>query len=291
MIDLTAEQWIIVFIGLITIVPSTVLTKQYLKTRVLDFLLFAGMFISAFLAASSHIVAGATDMLIYYQIVQWSLSITSFLFFLHSVRLVWVRTPTVIWYVGVIWFALLMFLILLWEKMEQTETAYVLFMEMPRTYSDYYPKGAGLVTDGGVTVLSTSHYTLATLYRLFGAVLLLYAYSSVRPISPSERIKLSRRLWIANSVILLVWTIYLLPGVPHIPYMNGLILVILIIVAYIAIFIPETMLISHVQLLRALELYKKVQQVDTRREIEAFGTESIVRYLERIPANLLASPK
>ena len=285
--NLTIEEWVVFIIGIISIIPTVVLFIQYLQTRLLDFLLFSGMFFSASVVALMQILLARTNTLIYFQINHILLTFTSLLFFIHSSRLIWDNIPKVIWYIGIIWFAILIFLTLFWELSNQPETAYVIFADIPAKHSTYFPKGAGLVTQGGVVIYSSAQPFLADCYRIFGACLLVYAYFTVKPVNPTSKILLSRSGWRIAAVLLLSWSIVTVPWFPRFTFINVLILVLQIIVAYIAIFIPETMLISHAQVLRARFLYEKVFESQRIHGSDIITMSSIVEYMNGLPIELL----
>ena len=234
-----------------------------------------------------QILLARTNTLIYFQIDHVFVTIISLLFFIHSCRLIWDHIPTVIWYIGVIWFAILIFLTLFWELTEQPETAYVIFMDMPARHNTYFPKGAGLVTQGGVVIYSSAHSFLADVYRILGACLLVYAYFTVKPVNPTPKILLSRSGWRIAALLLLAWCTLTVPWFPRFTYINSLLLILQIIIAYIAIFIPETMLISHAQVLRARYLYEKVFELQNIHRSGIISKSSIIDYMNALPIELL----
>ena len=293
---LTIDEWLVIIIGLISLIPSLILLKQYLKTFVVDFLLFSGVFLSVTVTCFSSIFADTTDLLIFFQLHRWALVFTFLFFFLHGSRVLWTRTPTIIWYIGIIWFAILIFLICFWEIMPQDDSAFVLFMEMPHGPNQFHPKGAGLQTLGGVIINSSSHRLLSDLYSLYTAGILGYTYIRIKPIHSTKKIVFTKRLWI------IIWSLVFVYGVLGLPWVFSffssmissfstirflLILVAEVLSAFIAIIIPESMLISQTQVLRAQKLYKHVQHFHTEQEIKEFGMESLVEYLKNIPKESL----
>jgi hypothetical protein len=180
--------------------------------------------------------------------------------------------------------------------MPQEETAFVLFMEMPAIANSYHPKGAGIEINSGIILHSTSYTFLTTLYSLYSTGILLYAYITMKPQYPSQKVVLARRMWIIASCLILM---YCISGIPWISnYLNSItamnfnfnlvfVLIAEIICACIGIFIPESMLISHVQLMRAHKLYEKVQGLKSSKEIAQFGMETLVEYLKSIPKELV----
>ena len=296
MVLLTTSQWIIIIIGFISLIPTIILLRQYLKTFVTDFLLFSGIFLSVTIAAFSQIFADGTNILLFFQLQYWALVCTFLFFFLHGSRILWKRTPIIIWFIGISWFVLLTVLICFYKIMPQEETAFVLFMEMPAIAGSYYPKGAGIETNSGVILHSTSYTFLSTLYSLYSTGILLYAYITIKPQYPSQKVVLAKKMWIIVASLIFV---YSLCGIPWIyNYFNSImamnfnfslvfVLIAEIMCACIAIFIPESLLISHVQLMRAHKLYEKVQGLKSSEEIARFGMETLVEYLKSIPIQLM----
>ncbi|UCE12666.1 MAG: hypothetical protein JSV04_10790 [Candidatus Heimdallarchaeota archaeon] len=289
LVPLNIEQWLVIILGTLSIIPTIVLFIQYRKTLIVDFLLFSGVFLSVTIAAFSQIVADATDILLFFQLHWWSLAFTSLLFFLHASRILWTRTPSVILFIGISWFVILIVLISLWEIMPQEETAFVLFTEMPAVPSSYHPKGAGFAVSGGVILFSSSYTILWILYLICTTLLLIFAYKIVNPPYPSQRIVLTKRMWLVVWILVLGFAIFEIPWIldyfDFITVALSYFLIVLaeMISALIAIFIPESMLISHAQLLRAHKLYEKLQQLKSKEEIAQFGMESLVKYLKSIP--------
>lgn len=297
---MTIDEWLVIIIGFISLIPSFILLKQYIKTSIVDFLLFSGVFFSVTATCFSSIFADATNILFFFQLHRWALVFTFLFFFLHGSRILWTRTPTVIWYIGIIWFAILVFLILFWEIIPQEDTAFVLFMEMPHGPNQFHPKGAGLKTPGGVILNSSSHRLLSDLYSLYTAGILGYTYIKIKPIHPTKKIVITKRLWLIIWSLVFVYGILGLPWVFH--FLSSiissfstirflLILIAEVLSAFIAIMIPESMLISQTQVLRAQKLYKQVQQFHSKQEIKEFGMESLVEYLKHIPKEAMAVEK
>ncbi len=96
---------------------------------------------------------------------------------------------------------------------------------------------------------------------------------------------MAKKLWIiASSLILLFWLLTL-PWVPVATYKMVLAMVSLIFISYIAMKIPEGMLISHTQITRAIYLYQKVQRDDT--DIFSHGPDSLIDYLKNLPEDII----
>lgn len=295
MVALTANQIIIIIVGLTSIVPTIVLFRQYLKTRITDFLIFSAVYLTVTIGALSQIFVTGEEFLIFVQIHRLALDTTFFLFFIHGARIIWTRTPAVVWGIGLSWYGVLIFLTLFFEVMPQQDAAYVLLMVMPAVPTSYHPLGAGVETVNGVVLYSSSYLFLGTLYLLFCMAILLYAYITIElPIKTQKMIR-TKKLWVV------VWTLILIYGILHVPWVfvflqlktttlvNLFPLAGELISALIAILIPESMLISHAQILRAVNLYKEVIVLSPEQATKRFGSPSLVEYLQNIPPEIIGS--
>ncbi len=273
--------------AIIIIIPSTILLKHYFKTKLGDFRLFAMFFILGGLGLFMVSLSGIYELLILEQLRQWIFSTMIFVLFLHSVKILWEKPPKIIWYTGVIWYTVLMLLGLFFEIFDQPpDKAKVLFLELPHTFSGTHPFGAGVKTEGGTIILSSSYNQLWYLFLIFTLVLLIYSYIKVNPFNPTKRIILAKKLWLA------AWISYGLYAVIGIGLNflfdlgNIFILLAVLIVGYIAFRIPEAMLISEIQILRAFDLYNKVNDLTTEEEKSEFGMSKLVDYLLNLPNEL-----
>lgn len=286
------NQFLIYSLGILCLIPSIILFFQCKATQISDFLVFSSVFFSVSIASFSQILSVQTNLLIFFQFHRWALIWTFFSFFLHGCRLRWNRTPKIIWYVGVCSFSILSFLVLFFEIMPQPEHAFVLFFEIDAVPGFAHPNGAGLITKGGVVIFSSSHYFISTLYQIFGSIILLYAYLKLDPPFPTKRVLLTKKLFI------LAWTIVLIFGICNLPWvfhssslfstqlLNLLIVISALIIALVAILIPESMLISQAQIIRAHKLFEIVQK-DSFNQIEKYKRIFLDDYIRSIPEEIL----
>ncbi|MFX0123844.1 MAG: hypothetical protein ACFFAE_09420 [Candidatus Hodarchaeota archaeon] len=158
---------------------------------------------------------------------------------------------------------------------------------MSHNYSSYYLQGACLVTQGGVIISSSGFNFLSNMFDIFVVALLLYAYIKVQIVKPTAEIIRAQRLLIIAAGILLIYTIIVLPWFIFIPLPNALVLITLVIVSYIAIRVPEGLLLSHVQILRAIGLYKEMKVLSPEQATKRYGSHSLVEYLQNIPPEFI----
>ena len=60
-----------------------------------------------------------------------------------------------------------------------------------------------------------------------------------------------------------------------------------VIVSYIAFRMPEGLLLSHVQILRAIDLYKEIKILSPEQATRKIGSQSLVEYLQNIPPEVI----
>jgi hypothetical protein len=176
--------------------------------------------------------------------------------------------------------------ILLWEKQIQQERTNVLFFDMPRSHSSYFPQGAGLTIDE-VTIVSTGHALLIYLYSLYSILLFVYVYLTFEPFRRDKRIKVIRRLWILAISISAIFYNFGLPWFPRNDSLSIFLVLGLTVIAYISLFVPEGMLISHRQILSARQLYNQIKTKNTF--YRGFRTEMITDYLSDLPEDIFQS--
>ena len=284
-------EWLNLIFAFLALIPAIVLIIQYHRTGIQDCLLLVGAFITCSSTLTLAVIASITNILLLYQLHHWSY-ITLHLFFLfYACRLRWDHPPKVIQYSGVIWACILAFLIFFWEVMPQPNRAVVMLLEMPHGYSSYFPNGAGLAVNG-LIIFSTAHNILRVFFSIYVFLIALYSLLTAKPFYETKKVILARRLWIVAAVILLQYCILVIPWLYV--YIQGielniqlLIVISMSIVAYIAIMIPEGLLLSHAQIYRALELYQRVQNVPTEEALISIGLPSLIEYLKSIPKDLI----
>ncbi len=79
----------------------------------------------------------------------------------------------------------------------------------------------------------------------------------------------------------------MLPWFTFIPLPNALVLATLVIISYIAFIVPEGLLLSHVQILRAISLYKEMKILSPEQATKRYGSHSLVEYLQNLPPELI----
>ena len=266
-------SWILAFFGFFGIVFSIgILLRNYLRTKSLDYLIVAGIFFFMSLILFIGIpavqivppISEFSDKIILFLVaILWGILI--FLIFLHVLRLRfdWNEKPNILWYFMILW-------LLLWIIGAFFITSFDIISEMIYTLS--------------IFVIFISYMSIG--------VFLTYVYISVTPVKPTARIELVRKVYILFGVIMILMSLnqiifgslFLITNNDNFLSLAMAIQSLLGIVQglpilYICIFYPELLLISHVQILRAVKLYKKVKKMP----VENLRGDKLLTYLNSIP--------
>ncbi|MFX1255468.1 MAG: hypothetical protein ACFFCZ_27950, partial [Promethearchaeota archaeon] len=213
-------------------IPVYILIKYYRKTGIFDYLLFSGVFI----CASGHIFS--LIMLTYIPpqtfwslIATLSYNIGLFLLLFHALRIKWDILPRIIWFGICLQFIIVVSIVLS-------------IIILPSDFNKYIS-------------------ILADFNRIFVLVIVIYIYSAIEHVIVDKRILTAQKLWIFAGGILLISPLLLiginLDLVQLFPFdeiskLSNLLGI--FVVVFITILYPETVLISRVQIIRALNLYK-----------------------------------
>ncbi|UCG01257.1 MAG: hypothetical protein JSW11_16775 [Candidatus Heimdallarchaeota archaeon] len=264
---------ILAFFGFFGIAFSIgILLRNYLRTKSLDYLIVAGIFFFMSLILfigvfAVQIVPPISEPLekitLFIVAILWGILI--FLIFLHVLRLKydWNSIPKILWFFTVLWYLLYSIVAFLITSLETI---------------------SGIIYTLSIFVIFMSYLTIG--------VFLTFVYISVTPVKPTDRIELVRKVYILFGIIMIMMSlnqflfgslfiitndINLLSLAMAIQSLLGIIQGLPIL--YICVFYPELLLISHVQILRAIKLYKKVKQMP----IEHLRGDKLLTYLNSIP--------
>ena len=266
---------ILAFVG---IFPSILLLKLYFQTKITDYLLFGLFFLDGIMVLVLDPIAGITNNLIFFQLHHLSIDFAFLLLFIHACRMTWKRIPRSVLFIGFSYYLILLFMTLLWQNFTQPEFANVIFINLPHSFSSYFPEGAGLKYNG-IIIYSTAFRYIGEFFRIFSLIFLFNAYYfKSRPylIESDNKIVRARQIW------LLIWSLFLLHTLSLIFFPYSLVSIFLVIAAvlifYITFFLPEGLLISSVQLTRILPLYSFILK-QTEKNPHNTTIESISTYL------------
>ncbi|MHA2502900.1 MAG: hypothetical protein ACXAE3_08525 [Candidatus Kariarchaeaceae archaeon] len=271
--------------GILALIPAFFTTKNYLRTNIADFMLFSGVFICTALASFSNVVASETELLLFYKINSMVINVTFLILTLHAIRIRFDQPRKLMITLNLIYFSVLTIILFMWQLETQPDVGKVLFWELTYSSTNHHPKGAGFSLADGTIIYSTSHYLLGLVYWIYSSLILLYSYITTKPVFSSHRIRRGRQLWVLTWSILLMWAILLLPWAPKTDLINSLLLLSLLLIVFLSIKYPESLLISQTQVIRALALYEKVNA----RIVPEIGMDSLVEYLQNLPDSVVYS--
>ena len=281
MIELTLNQILGIIVAVLALIPVPLLLKYYYDTKIFDFLIFGLFFLSGSVILIADPLASITNLLIAFQIHHMTIDFAFFLLFLHAIRIVWDKPPFLVKVIGVVWFIILIVLTLMWQIMIQPAFARVLIFDLPSSFSTYFPLGAGFALADGTIIYSTAFRYLGEFYRLFSLSLLLYAYITVELVQPTHRIIRAKKLWIAVWFLILIHSLSLFPWIPTNDFISFFLIVAGVIAAYITIRLPESVLLSQVQILRVYNLYKNLETYQDMNQISPLSMDHFVDYLKQ----------
>ncbi|MFX0066598.1 MAG: hypothetical protein ACFFC7_31040 [Candidatus Hermodarchaeota archaeon] len=258
---------LMIFASLIFFIPVYILIKYYRETGIFDYLLFSG----AFICASGHISSLILLTYIPPQIF-WSLTATLsynmglFLLLYHALKIKWDILPQIIRFGTYLQFIIVISIVLS-------------IIILPPDFIKYIS-------------------ILADLNRIFVLLIVIYIYSAIEHVIVDKRTITAQRLWIIAGGVLLISPL-ILTGInldimqlfpfDEIGKLSNLLGI--FIVVFITILYPEAVLISRVQLIRALNLYKLNVSLESEPPIKNFAIKTLAEYLQSIPPELLAELK
>ena len=214
MLEVSLNQLIGIIPGLIALIFSIMLFRYYLILRFVDYLLFGMFFFFGFIILIVDPIASVTNELVFYQIHHIAIDTAYLILILHALRTRWHILPLFFLAIGIIWYLLLFTLTLFWQIMPQPETAMVIFLDLPHSFSTYWPLGAGLELENGIIIYSTAFRYIGELYRFFSLGLLIFAYLTFKPSDKSKEVVRGKRLW------LIVWFFLLLHAISLFHWLN-----------------------------------------------------------------------
>ena len=293
MADLIASQILGLIVGFLALIPAGLLLRQFLKTKIRDYALFFLFFLDAFLTLTLDVVAGYTKALLFIQLHHITIDLIYVILILHATRIIWKKTPIAISVITIVWFFALFIMTLLWQITPAvTSGNWLGIPNFPISFSDYAfladgvtPNVAAALVFNNMIIYGTQFRIFGDLFRIFAVGLLLYAYITAQPLNPTPKILRAKKIWIVVWIMLLLHAIVLFPpfGATALANLVGLILIIAgILITYIALFIPEAILISRVQVQRVFDLYSKLQKASSDEEIEKLQIESLMLYLKSV---------
>lgn len=280
----------------IIMIPFSFLVYFYRRTNLLDYLILALVYLfTAFLFIAAAIIqVSENGIVLLNQIIFISANTTFYLLFIHSLRIRSRKMNRPKLVIGSVWYGLLVIMLFLWTELpSQPESYELLGLNILQSY-DPYGKDAGLVI-GSVYLYTSAFRLISDLFSLFVFVHIIWMYSRVQLVASNPRTIFARRVWIVGLSFFLLSVICVFPGVNQ--FLEGIIgtfpisetfqLMGLLVASYIALRVPETLLISHAQVLRVIDLYEEVTKQESKEfEDPSYGLEFIVNFLLSLPRSL-----
>lgn len=249
-----------------------------------SFLLFSGLFLSVFInnITWANIISDYPIVILEYVMITSYLFIWLLLFF-HVIRVKWEKSPPILWYSTLlIFFAinLIYFVVAVsGYSLVISSWDYLLFIE----------------PNIPLLLLVSS---LTQIYRVVALLVAIFIYSTVEHIIVDKRVKRAKNFWIITAILFLIhpicelaflWNLYSsdMAIAPLIGIIQNISNLAIIFVAYIVFRYPESVLISKIQVVRALDLYKTVQSSTSSDELKEFGMPTLINYIKNIPPELL----
>ncbi len=294
----------LVYIDIVTLVlaiavllPSVMLLRNYIQTSSIDFLIFSLIFIFLschfFSVSLQPIAIAESNFLMFYTLQYFTFlfwNAISLVIFFHAYFIKFSKEKIQVPYFFIFYF---LFLAIFGMLMQ-----FMLFLENDELMS-FQAK-----------LLYDLFHVLSRLYRLLSSLMLMYVYFTVIPINPTAR--MNRVIFYGKILAILIFMHVigiLIDGFLDLEYSNlifgletfeiniwdpfwesswyiiitSLNFAIVIVCFILALRYPETMLISQVQILRAIEIYKTIRTGPEPRKLDS---DRLVRYIQSIPDNL-----
>ena len=159
--------------------------------------------------------------------------------------------------------------------------------------------------------------TIGELYRIFAGYLVIYSFKNTKFVVESDKTMVIRKYWVICGYLITITGIFrslfntiewfllvpfnkdqdsiLVSNIDFASEFIGLLSVLSlgVIILYIALFYPETMLLSHVQVIKAARIYDIVERY-SRIEFKSERTEehtALIEYINTIPKELIKKHK
>lgn len=221
--------------------PIVILVRNYRRIGSIDYLIFSGLFCSIMITDIAALFWSYNPETNLFNLLTGTFHmLASLFFFLHFVHLRWEETPRIIWITGIVWYV----------SASLTIPINVLFPDLNQYVIFVVIYGVFL--------------------RLFVLSLGIYTYTTISPHYPTKRINTVVKVWtiflILNIFASIVSQVIFVRSLLN-PEISGLSVqmeiylrffqpLIILLIFFIAIRYPESMLVSHAQIIRATKLYE-----------------------------------
>lgn len=282
------NEAIVIVLNIAALIASILVLYYYKKTKLTDFLIYSWFFFQAFVTTAILIFALSNDILILYQLHWISMSTQYVLFFRHISKLVYDKTPKALNIIGYGFYLLIVIIIAFWKKMEQPMIGTQLFIfKGDHNQSSYFPLGGGLEYDNTI-ILSSAYQGLMAIYFVLITTFGVYAYAKIQLVNSTPRTRRAKKLWILTYIFFFLFSALRLPYITEINsewnylYGNVFATIGMALAIFTILTIPEAVLLSQVQVVRACSLYKMVHVYEDKNSLNTMGLNRIYDYIKLI---------
>ena len=280
-------QWIYLFISIFCLLPSFLLIIHFIRTHVLDYIIFAGVFVGVVINQffSFFYIIDPINILVN-QIVTSSYIVVYLFVFIHAVRVKYDRPPRLLLYIGLIWYTILQIMILFYKVVNLPETINFLFITMYNV--DAFDIGVALLIQENFVIMGQGYDFFISIFRIFTLATAVHAYLTVKMAVDDVRLKTVKILWIFVGIftmgrpllylIDLITPLDFISAIRSFPDLMAVAIITIIVVRY-----PECVLISKSQLIRASYLYRKIKSGEFGQIKVDIGLSVLCAYINELP--------
>ncbi len=237
--------------AILAVIPAVILRNYYIKTRMTDFILVIGIFITGALNLISAVLIPT-----FYPYNSFYLLIY-LLIFIHALRVKWQKPPPVLLYIGVLgYFGIESFILL--NQFFSHDFINIL-LNIYRIYALIllfwvYSTTPRIIADERIETTRNLFLIAAILHFIY----------------PILRIGNLTSFWTLDINVGFLFDLFSLA-----------------VIAYIFVRYPETAVLSHAQFLRIVGLYEKIQSLKSAKEVEEMGMSSFIEYIQKVRQEVL----
>ncbi len=254
------QNWVQLSVLILSIIPLYFLIRSYYRTRMLDYLLFSGVFISASIALLFDFIRSTySNHINYAQLIDSTHLLIYFFLFIHASRIKWSSIHKKGLILVILQMVILQISILLYEFHEElTNQSFVLFTNM---MADRFNEGGSyaFVISGNNVIMGENFRFLLFVFRLPIQIFFLYVYLSVTPARETNRIVVGKKI-MSTAILILIFNTCIQLGHSMDFWSQPLMLldifnlITFILIGIVFIQYPETILLTHVQVKRAVQV-------------------------------------
>ncbi|MCE7734053.1 MAG: hypothetical protein GPJ54_04185 [Candidatus Heimdallarchaeota archaeon] len=261
-------------------IPSFFLIHQYRQTKIKDYLFFTSFFGFIFLSTLFEPILQISDNLIFYQLRLGIHNIAWIMLLYQTLRMSKLSTiRSWRWYIGLIWFVLLEFMIILWKPITQPDNISVLGISYHHSSSLVFPEGAGFELDGTL-IFSSDYRILAEMFWIYVALIFLINHIKLNLVYPTPRTIRARKLWIISFSLFLVYYLPAVLTLNNFRIPEILIVISIFIIGGIAVYYPEAILLSDNVIIRIPNLASLIENLTNQKAQNVNINKNLMNYLE-----------